>query len=57
MDWGQITNLISSIGFPAVVCFFLLKNNTEQSEIIRENTRVIQALADKIDAILHKGGE
>lgn len=57
MDWGQITNLISSIGFPAVVCFFLLKNNTEQSEIIRENTRVIQALADKIDSILHKGGD
>lgn len=57
MDWGEITNLISSIGFPAVVCFLLLKNNTEQAEIIRENTRVIQSLADKIDSILHKGGE
>lgn len=57
MDWGEVTNLISSIGFPAVVCILLLKNNTEQSEIIRENTRVIQSLADKIDSILHKGGE
>lgn len=57
MDWGEITTLISSIGFPAVVCILLLKNNTAQAEIIRENTRAIQALADKIDSIIHKGGE
>lgn len=57
MDWGNITTLISSIGFPAVICILLLKNSTEQAEIIRENTKVIQALADKIDCIIHKGGD
>lgn len=57
MDWGNITTIISSIGFPAVICILLLKNSTEQAEIIRENTKVIQALADKIDCIIHKGGD
>lgn len=57
MDWAQVTNLISNIGFPAVVCILLLKNNQEQGNVIRDNTKVIQSLADKIDSILHKGGE
>ena len=57
MEINEIVNLINSIGFPALVCILLLKNNQNQSEVIRENTRVIQALADRIDGILHKGGE
>lgn len=57
MDWGELTNLISSIGFPAVVCILLLKNNQEQANVIRDNTKVMQFLADKIDSILRKGGE
>lgn len=57
MDWTQLTNLISSIGFPAVVCILLLKNNQEQANVIRDNTKVMQSLADKIDSILYKGGE
>lgn len=57
MEINEIVNLIGSIGFPAVVCILLLKNNQDQSEVIRENTKVIQALADRIDNILHKGGE
>lgn len=57
MEWGELTNLISSIGFPAVVCILLLKNNQEQADVIRDNTKVMQSLADKIDSILRKGGE
>lgn len=57
MEINEIVNLISSVGFPAVVCILLLKNNQDQSDVIRENTKVIQALADRIDTILHKGGE
>lgn len=57
MDWSQLTSLISSIGFPAVVCILLLKNNQEQANVIRDNTKVMQSLADKIDCILYKGGE
>lgn len=57
MDWAQLTSLISNIGFPAVVCILVLKNNQEQANVIRDNTKVMQSLADKIDCILHKGGE
>lgn len=57
MDWAQLTSLISNIGFPAVVCILLLKNNQEQANVIRDNMRVTQSLVDKIDSILHKGGE
>ena len=57
MDWAELTTLISSVGFPAVVCILLLKNNQEQANVIRDNTKVMQSLADKIDSILRKGGE
>lgn len=54
---NEITSLIGSVGFPAVISLILLKNNSEMSEIIRENSKIIQALADRIDNILQKGGD
>ena len=57
MDWAELTNLISSIGFPAVVCILLLKNNQEQATVIRDKPKVMQSLDDKSDSILHKGGD
>lgn len=54
---NEITSLIGSVGFPVVISLILLKNNNEMSEIIRENSKVIQALADRIDNILQKGGD
>ena len=54
---NEITSLIGSVGFPVVISLVLLKNNNEMSEIIRENSKVIQALADRIDNILKKGGD
>ena len=54
---NEITSLIGSVGFPVVIYLVLLKNNSEMSEIIRENSKVIQALADRIDNILKKGGD
>lgn len=54
---NEITSLIGSVGFPVVISLILLKNNSEMSEIIRENSKVIQALADRIDSILQKGGD
>ena len=57
MDWAQLTTLISNIGLPAVFCILLLKNNQEQANVIRDNTKVMQSLADKIECIMHKGGE
>ena len=54
---NEITSLIGSVGFPVVISLILLKNNSNMSEIIRENSKVIQALADRIDNILQKGGD
>lgn len=54
---NEIASLIGSVGFPVVISLILLKNNSEMSEIIRENSKVIQALADRIDNILKKGGD
>ena len=54
---NEITSLIGSVGFPVVISLILLKNNGNMSEIIRENSKVIQALADRIDNILQKGGD
>lgn len=54
---NEITSLIGSVGFPVVISLILLKNNSEMGEIIRENSKIIQALADRIDNILQKGGD
>lgn len=54
---NEITSLIGSVGFPVVISLILLKNNSKMSEIIRENSKIIQALADRIDNILQKGGD
>lgn len=55
MEINEVVNIIGTIGFPCVISLLLLKNNKEQIDIIRENTKVIQALADRIDCILAKG--
>lgn len=57
MEPNEIVNIIGTIGFPCVITLLLLKNNQEQAGIIRENTKVIQALADRIDNVLSKGNE
>nr|DAU30761.1 MAG TPA: YvrJ protein family protein [Microviridae sp.] len=57
MEINEIVNIIGTIGFPCVIALLLLKNNQEQIDIIRENTKVIQALADRIDCMLAKGDD
>lgn len=57
MEINEIVNIIGTIGFPCVIALLLLKNNQEQIDIIRENTKVIQALADRIDNVLAKGDD
>lgn len=57
MEINEIVNIIGTIGFPCVIALLLLKNNQEQIDIIRENTKIIQALADRIDYMLAKGDD
>lgn len=58
MDVQAVMDFIASVGFPAAMCIIMLQNNKEFSQTVAENTRVIQALADRIDNIInHKGGD
>lgn len=57
MEINEVVNIIGTVGFPIVIALLLLKNNQEQATIIRENTKVIQALTDRIDSVLAKGDD
>lgn len=67
MDVAAITSLISSLGFPVVVCIALgwyivyrdRQTNAEMQslkETIENNTLVIQKLTDKIDCLKSHDG-
>ena len=49
---NEIANLISTVGFPIVMCILMLKQNSKQLEIIQNNTTAINNLTDE----LRKGG-
>ena len=62
MDWNGIASVISSLGFPIVMCIILVwyikdsndKQSSEMSgitEALNNNTLVIQKLCDKMDLI------
>ena len=49
---NEIANLISTVGFPIVMCILMLKQNSKQLEIIQNNTNAINNLTEEI----RKGG-
>lgn len=62
MDTNTITTLITSVGFPIVVClicFWYIKNMTDEhknevtklTEAIHNNTVVMQKLVDKMGGV------
>ena len=52
MMMNEIANLISTVGFPIVMCILMLKQNSKQLEIIQNNTTAINNLTEEI----RKGG-
>lgn len=59
MDFGSITQLISSLGFPiavSLICFWYINKREEQhkaeidklSEAVNNNTLVMQKLVDRL---------
>ena len=50
---NEIANLISTVGFPIVMCILMLKQNSKQLEIIQNNTNAINNLVN----LLGKEGE
>lgn len=60
MNWQDITNLITTIGFPiavCLICFWYINKMQEShkqeidklSEAVQNNTIVMQKLIDKLD--------
>ena len=49
---NEIASLISTVGFPIVMCILMLKQNSKQLEIIQNNTNAINNLTEEI----RKGG-
>lgn len=52
MDYTQITTLISSVGFPIVVCgamfWYMVTENRAMREVIDNNTKVLMELKEHI---------
>lgn len=60
MNIGDITQLIGSLGFPIVMCFYMMKVNRESSQdhkeevaelrkAVENNTLVVQRVLDKLE--------
>lgn len=60
MNIGDITQLIGSLGFPIVMCFYMIKVNRETSQdhkeevaelrkAVENNTLVVQRVLDKLE--------
>lgn len=60
MNIGDITQLIGSLGFPIVMCFYMMRVNRETSQdhkeevaelrkAVENNTLVVQRVLDKLE--------
>lgn len=67
MGYTEITNLISTIGFPIVCCIVMYKQNVELTKYMQEqNSKLTSAIHDmsitlekmreKLDSIIKEGG-
>lgn len=58
MDYNNITQLITTVGFPIVCCgffgWYIVKIETKSNEIIQENTKTLDKLVTLIDNLLKK---
>lgn len=57
MDYNEIIQLISSTGFPIIMCLLMFKNNTEITQMIGNNTKVLELLKESIDSLLRREDE
>lgn len=59
MDWNALTQLITTVGFPIVCCFYLIKTHKDESdktaetikglsEVIQNNTVILTRIYEQI---------
>lgn len=51
MEFNELIQMISSTGFPIVMCLLMFKNNIEVTQMISKNTEAINALKDSNEAL------
>lgn len=54
MDYTEIVNLISNIGFPIAITVYMMVHNTK---IVKENTDALNSLKSVINALVMKSGD
>ena len=54
MSYDQVVTLISSVGFPIVMCAYMMLTTNKTME---EMKQTVDRLCDKIDQLSSKGGE
>jgi len=54
MSYDNIVQLVSSVGFPIVMCAYLMLSTNKTLEEMRDT---VSKLCDKIDTLTAKGGE
>lgn len=52
MDINGITQFISNVGFPIVVCIYLFRQNDKLREALDSNTKVIASLKTMLEVKL-----
>ena len=51
---GEITNLISSIGFPIFACIYIFKNNGELISVITELSTTLKGIDTRLEILERK---
>ena len=54
MEYQEIVNLISNIGFPIAITIYMMVHNTK---IVKENTDMLKSLKEVINTLVMKMGD
>ena len=54
MEYQELMNLISNIGFPIACCVYMMTYNTK---IVKENTDTLKSLKEVINTLIAKSGD
>ena len=54
MEYEQVINLISNIGFPIAITVYMMVHNTK---IVKENTDMVKSLKEVINTLIMKLGD
>lgn len=54
MEYAELINLISSVGFPIFACIFLFKQNNELNKTLGELSTTLSGINQRLDNIENK---